>query len=241
MEEPQEPRIPTRRHATQRTAARSGPPLPLIAGISGASLLLFILIFAFSGSPAPRGPALKTPAVRKKAPRILPDVTALESEGRQKCAEGMKLVQPRLNPDAAAPKEAVRADLEKGYRLLNAGLEALQKASALAGKTYETADFARARNRALNVLCRDLEGDGQSLCDQGLLTIKSTESSMTSSRVLTDGEKEKLRTDLERGKKLIEEGMALLERSNLISGHTFNTKPYGQARKAASMKLLELK
>ena len=84
-----------------------------------------------------------------------------------------------------------------------------------------------------------LEKEGFSKCDQGLSIIKRCDSQMASTS-LSDGEKSRLKADLEKGTALIKEGMAMLDEANRKSGNTYPVTQYNEAKKAARMKLGEL-
>jgi hypothetical protein len=252
-------RKPTSRHgaAADRTGraatGRQGAPpppkknnLPIILGAAGGGLLVLIVVIvvATSGSPAKPPPAAaverpKPPAPAWKPPP--PDVSHLEAEGKRKCDEGHRIVTPRLRPDPSAPKDRVRADLESGLKLLKEGLEAYRKAASLAGKTYKLDEFEKTQARGISAFCAEIEREGQAALDEGFKIIQSTEARMTGAAKLADEEKQQLKTDLEKGKKLIEEGMNLFDRSYQVSGHTFDTNKYGQALKMSRTKLLELR
>ena len=179
-------------------------------------------------------PKTETP---KKAPP--PDVSALEATGKSKCDEGMKLIQPRLSPDPSSPKDRVFNDLEAGLKLLNEGLEAYKKATAIAGKKYPVDDFQKTRERAIKIFCSELETEGMKSCNQGAQLIQSCASLMTGKEI-TDTEKSKLGGDLKKGKTLISEGMAMLSRASAVSGHTYETTQFQEALLVARKKLPEL-
>src|SRR5439155_1568171 len=116
---------PTRRAAPPPATGRAGVPaappknnLPMILGIcGGVAAVLIILFVALSGGDEPKADKIgktKEPKAEsaKKAPP--PDVSALEATGKSKCEDGMKTIQPRLNPDPSAPKDRVFNDLEAG-------------------------------------------------------------------------------------------------------------------------------
>jgi hypothetical protein len=63
---------------------------------------------------------------------------------------------------------------------------------------------------------------------------------MTGGALSADEEKQLL-DQLEKGKKAIEHGNNLYERSHELTGNTFDTVKYGQALKAAKMKILGLR
>jgi hypothetical protein len=240
-------RLPQGAPATGRAA--TPPPkknnLPIILGGAGGGLLLLIILIVILSSggkkPAPVETVQPVAAKKPDAPKkIVPDVSKLEAEGKEKVQSGIDKIRPRLNPSADAPKERVRADLEEGLRILKAGIAAYDKAAQMAGKTYDLGEARRIQKQAFRLFCDDIEREGQNSCDQGLKIIQDCQSLMDG-KALSDADRDKLRTDLEKGKKLIEEGMGLFDRSYQVSEHTFDTNKYGQALKLARNKLLELK
>lgn len=240
---------PRRQPPGSRRAAPPPPPkknnLPLILGLAGGGLL-FIVVLAVvmtSGSKPAREKEEVVDRSKPKPPPAppKPDVSHLEAEGKSKCGAGRDKVKSRLNPDASAPRDRVWSDLEEGLKLLNAGLAAFKKAADLAGKTYETAEFEKTRKQGIQLLCTDLEKEAQASCDKGLKLVQESEKLMSQKESLADGDRAKLAEDLGSGVKLITAGMSLYDRSHQVSEHTFDTNKYGQALKAARMKLLELK
>ncbi len=218
------------------------PTLPLvIASVSGAlALVFFVLLIARGSAPTPVADEAPKPRPAEPPRPPSPEVVKLELEGKMMCEEGTKLVEPRLTYDPSAPRENVRKDLERGLKLLKQGLDAYNRAKRHTGKDYPIGDPSRLRDAGLRVLCADLEQEGRTSCDAGLNIIRSCEDRMTRGD-LTDEEKIQLRSELEQGIRLITEGMNFFDRSNQVSGHMFDTSRYGQARKAATYKLGELK
>jgi hypothetical protein len=84
-----------------------------------------------------------------------------------------------------------------------------------------------------------LEREGMTKCDQGLAIIKKCEAQMSSSS-LSDGEKSRLKADLEQATGLLRDGMGMLDEANRKSGNTYSISPYIEAKKVARMKLGEL-
>ena len=84
-----------------------------------------------------------------------------------------------------------------------------------------------------------LEREGMIKCDQGLAIIKKCEAQMSSSS-LSDGEKSRLKADLEQATGLLRDGMGMLDEANRKSGNTYSISPYIEAKKVARMKLGEL-
>jgi hypothetical protein len=219
--------------------------LPLILGLAAGGLL-FVIVLAVvlgGGGAKTRERVVEADTSKPKPPPPppKPDVSHLEAEGKSKCAAGTDKIRPRLTPDPSAPRDRVWNDLEEGLKLINAGLAAYRKAADLAGKTYETSDVEKTRRQGIKLLCTDLEKEATTACEKGLKLIKDCEALMTQREVLDDASRGKLAGDLDSGKKLIETGMGLYDRSYQVSEHTFDTNKYGQALKMARMKLLELK
>jgi hypothetical protein len=234
----------TRSPNSRRAALPPKPKnnLPIVLGAAGGGLLLIILVVvAMSGGsgarPSPAGPGPKPPPAPKP---YVPDVSGLEAEGKKKVEDALGRIKPHLS-GSAGDREKMRADLDSGLKLLAEGVASYARATELAGKKYPLEEAEKTRRRAIKVLCTDLEKDGQARCDEGLKAIQSTETKMVDGAKLTDAEKKTLKADLERGLKLITEGMNLFDRSYQVSGNTFDTIAYGKARKAAAMKLGELK
>ena len=231
---------------TQRAQAPPPPknnPLPLIlVGVGGGVLLLIILIaILVSGGDDPRRPTVTPePTTTPEPAKSKVDVSKYEEEGKKKCTLGMKLVRQRVDTKSAVDPEILRFDLEVAYTQLTDGLAAYKTAADMSGNKYDLAEYRRGRDRAITALCDNIEGEARESADKGLQIIRQCESLMTG-RALNDVERTKLRKNLKEGKDLIEKGMNLFDRSYSLSGHTFNTTRYGQARKAASMKLAELK
>lgn len=240
---------PTRRGATAPSSGRAAAApaknnMPLLIGIgAGVLVIVVILIVVFTGGEEPKPAKVKEkenkPETAKKAPP--PDVSGLEATGKSKCDEGQRLIQPRLNPDPQAPKDRVFNDLEAGLKLMKEGLEAYDKATALAGKKYPLDDYRKTRDRAIKVFCTELEREGQKSCDEGLKIIKNTESRMMDTNKLNEQERTQLYTELKKASDLIGSGMGLFSRSEAVSGRQFDVTPYQEARKVARMKLPELK
>jgi len=241
---------PTRRGAgapatgrgTAAPAAKNN--MPMMLGIGGGVLVLVIILFVvFSGGEEHKPAKVKEkeskPETAKKAPP--PDVSGLEATGKSKCDEGQRLIQPRLNPDPQAPKERVFADLEAGLKLLKEGLEAYDKATALAGKKYPLDEVRRTRERAIKVFCTELEKEGHKSCDAGLKIIKASETQIIDTNKLDDAERAKLYQELKKAQELIRTGMEMLSRSEGVSGHQFDVTQYTEALKVARPKIAELK
>jgi hypothetical protein len=223
-------------------AAKNNLPL-LVGGAVGAIILTIVLIVAFSGDSEPKvDKAAKKdakPEATKKAPP--PDVSGLEATGKTKCDEGQRLIQARLNSDPSAPKDRVRNDLENGLKLLNEGLDAYKKATAIAGKKYPIEDLQKLRDQAIRIFCTELESEGLKSCEGGLKIVKASQAQIVDSNSLNDDDKSKLLTELKKASELIRGGMGLFARSEGVSGHQFDTTQYTEALKVIRPKIAELK
>src|SRR5579859_7669025 len=217
-------------------------PLPLILGGAAAAVVLAVVLIAgLTGeneSKADKAPRkdLKVEATRKAPP---PDVSGLEATGKTKCDEGQRLVQPRLQVDPSAPKDRVRNDLENGLKLLNEGLDAYKKATAIAGKKYPIEDLQKLRDRAIRVFCSELESEGLKSCEGGLKIVKASQAQIIDSNSLSEDGKSKLLTELKKASELIRGGMGLFARSEGVSGHQFDTTQYTEALKVIRPKIAE--
>jgi hypothetical protein len=85
-----------------------------------------------------------------------------------------------------------------------------------------------------------LERDGLNKCNEGLALIQKNQSLM-GDHSISAGQKQSLVADLEKGKKLISDGMGLLTQANQKSNNTYDTKQYQEALITARKKLMELR
>lgn len=85
-----------------------------------------------------------------------------------------------------------------------------------------------------------LERDGMKKCDDGLKLIQK-HSTLMAAENLSDGQKATLKGDLEQGRKLISDGIALLTQANEKSGNTYNMNQYQEALIIARRKLMTLR
>jgi hypothetical protein len=112
-------------------------------------------------------------------------------------------------------------------------------ALAAGGGTSRRPDASKSPKAAAPVDVSGMERLAEQKCSEGLAMIQQTEDKMTG-KTLSPGEKAKLKSDLERGIALIQEGNQLYESANAKSGHTYDTVKYNKAMKAARMKVGEL-
>jgi len=85
-----------------------------------------------------------------------------------------------------------------------------------------------------------LERDGMNKCNEGLALIQKNQSSM-GNHSLSPSQKQSMMADLEKGKKLISDGMGLLTQANEKSKNTYDTKQYQEALITVRKKLMELR
>jgi hypothetical protein len=85
-----------------------------------------------------------------------------------------------------------------------------------------------------------LERDGMSKCNEGLALVKRNEA-LLMNHSLSDSQKSALKSDLEKGKKLIGDGMGLLTQANEKSGNKYDTTQYQEALITVRKKLMELR
>jgi hypothetical protein len=114
-------------------------------------------------------------------------------------------------------------------------------AFALTGKSENHAPAAvekPSKPKAVDV--SGLERDGLSKCNEGLALIQKNQSLM-GDHSISAGQKQALVADLEKGKKLIADGMGLLTQANEKSKNTYDTKQYQEALITARKKLMELR
>ncbi len=105
--------------------------LPLILGGAGGGLLVLVIVIAAAasgGSPKPRAASNPAPAGRPV------DVSGLETQGMQKCDEGLVIVQRcdglmRKAELSAGEKAQLKAELERGKALLDVGMGMLDEAN----------------------------------------------------------------------------------------------------------------
>ena len=99
---------------------------------------------------------------------------------------------------------------------------------------------AKPASKPKTVDVRGLETEGMSKCDEGLALIKKNEA-VLGSHSLSDSQKSALKADLEKGRKLISDGMGLLTQANEKSKNTYDTKQYQEALITVRKKLMELR
>ena len=85
-----------------------------------------------------------------------------------------------------------------------------------------------------------LERDGMAKCNEGLALIQKNAAAL-GNHSLGEGQKTALKADLEKGKKLISDGMGLLTQANEKSGNKYDTTQYQEALITVRKKLMELR
>jgi len=85
-----------------------------------------------------------------------------------------------------------------------------------------------------------LESEGLGKCNEGLALIQKNQAQM-GEHSLSAAQKQSMLADLEKGKKLIADGMGLLTKANEKSQRTYDTKQYQEALITVRKKLMELR
>ena len=184
-------------------------------------------------------PAVKAPAAR---PATGPVPKQAPATGRA----GGKQTSTRSVPTAAPARSARQAPAKSNQMLLIGGGVGVVLVLVLAfvlmsGKKEDHAPPPKkeaSKSKVVDVSA--LEKDGTNKCEEGLKLIQKNQSSL-GSQSLAAGQKQSLVADLEKGKKLIADGMALLTQANEKSGKTYDTKQYQEALITVRKKLMELR
>lgn len=142
-------------------------------------------------------------------------------------------------PKQAAPKSSSTMMIAIG-----AGVVVLLGIAAFAmsgeSKKVET-PAAKPPSKPKAVDVSAMERDGMAKCDQGLKLIQKHSDLMAAAN-LSDGQKSTLKGDLEQGRKLISDGMALLSEASDKSGNKYpNMNQYQEALIIARRKLMTLR
>lgn len=112
---------------------------------------------------------------------------------------------------------------------------------ALGGKSdHREPTPAPKASKAKPVDVSGMERDGLSKCNEGLALIQKNQAQL-GSHDLSASQKQTLVADLEKGKKLIVDGMALLTKANEKSTNTYDVKQYQEALITVRKKLMELR
>ena len=125
--------------------------LPLILGIAGGGLLVFILIIAAAvgGGSSGNGNQNNSQSSNPSSPA---DVSGLERSGRQKCEEGLAIVQSSRSKFqrtlSTGEQRELKASLKRALTKLKSGLADFEKAQQLSDKGYDVQQYISAKKTA---------------------------------------------------------------------------------------------
>jgi len=191
------------------------------------------------GQPAVKAPAKAAPATRPATGPVQKQAPATARGGKSPTTRSGPPGGGRPATRAAAPKSNTPMLIGIG-----AGVVVLLGLAfvALGGKSDNHATAApKPASKAKPVDVSALERDGLSKCNEGLALIQKNQSSLGSHSSLSASQKQSLMADLEKGKKLISDGMGLLTQANEKSQNTYDTKQYQEALITVRKKLMELR
>jgi hypothetical protein len=184
-------------------------------------------------------PAVKAPAGRPSTGPVPKQTPATGRAGKQSTTRSVPNAgggRPATRPVAAKSNSTLFIGIGVGVAvLLVIGFV------MMGGKSDSHAPAAvekPSKPKAVDV--SGLERDGLSKCNDGLALIQKNQS-LLGDHSLSAGQKQSLVADLEKGKKLIADGMALLTQANAKSQNTYDLKQYQEALITARKKLMELR
>ncbi len=227
-------------------APKKSSPLPLIIGGVAGLVVLVVAVVALNSGKSPR--ASGGGGVEKGPDVPLPEYKRAESDGRAKVNAALASVKEKaaslasLKPDqkAEAMKDLSKAiqDKKDGTALLETANQMIDKYNRESGKALKRIDLEGVERdwaAATSRLVDGLEKDGQALCDRGYNTVQTLKARWD------EKSSPELKVQVKGAIDDISHGMNLFEWANQLSGHTFDTTKYGQARKLAANKYNELK
>src|SRR5579862_2991649 len=190
-------------------------------------------------------PAVKAPTRGIPAPAGRPAPAAPPRQAPPATRAG-RSVTTRSVPTAGG-RSATRAAAPKSNTMLLAGigggavLVLALAYFALGGKSENHAAAPlKESSKPKPVDVAGLEREGMNKCNEGLALVQKNQSQL-GSHDLSAGQKQSLIADLEKGKKLIADGMGLLTQANEKSKNTYETKQYQEALITVRKKLMELR
>jgi hypothetical protein len=196
------------------------------------------------GQPAVKPPAKAAPAA-KPAPAGRPATGHVQKQPAPTGRAGRPTT--RSVPQAGGGRPTARAAAAKSNTPLFIGIGVgavvllVGAYVALGGKSEKPAPAAVEKStKPKPVDVSSLERDGMGKCNEGLALIQKNQSQL-GSHDLSAGQKQSLIADLEKGKKLIADGMGLLTKANELSKNTYDTKQYQEALITVRKKLMELR
>jgi len=189
------------------------------------------------GQPAVKAPA---PAGRPATGPVQKQAPATGRGGRSSTTRSVPTAGGSARPTGRAPAPKSNTTLFIGIGV-GAVLVLVIAFVMMGGKSENHAPPAVEKaSKPKPVDVSGLERDGMSKCNEGLALIQKNQS-LLGSHDLAPGQKQSLIADLEKGKKLIADGMGLLTKANEKSTNTYDTKQYQEALITVRKKLMELR
>jgi len=196
------------------------------------------------GQPAVKAPAKAAPTSRS-APAGRPSTGPVPKQAPA-TGRGGRGSTTRSLPTSGGARPAARPAAKSNAMLfisIGVGVAVLAAVGAvvMGGKSDNHAPASvdkPSKPKAVDV--SGLERDGMSKCNEGLALIQKNQSQL-GNHELGPGQKQTLIADLEKGKKLISDGMGLLTQANEKSKNTYDTKQYQEALITVRKKLMELR
>lgn len=191
---------------------------------------------------------LGQPAVKAPAPAARPSTGPVPKQAPATGRAGGRQTSTRSAPAAAPPRPSARAAAapKSNMPLMIGGGVGVVLVLVLAfvfmgGEKKDPAPTPKKEaSKSKPVDVSALEKDGTNKCEEGLKLIQKNQSQMGSAS-LGASQKQAMVADLEKGKKLIADGMGLLTQANEKSGKTYDTKQYQEALITVRKKLMELR
>ena len=188
-----------------------------------------------SKAPTGRAAAVSRPAtgpVQKQPP-------ATSRGGKQSTTRSVPSAggaRPAARPAAAKSNMPLMIAIGVGVLVILVGAFAM-----MGGKSENHAPLAPEKpSKSKPVDVSALERDGMSKCNEGLAIIQKNQATM-GNHSLSPAQKQTLVADLEKGKKLLADGMGLLSQANEKSKNTYDQKQYQEALITVRKKLMELR
>jgi hypothetical protein len=197
------------------------------------------------GQPAVKPPAKAAPAAKPASAgrpatgpvqRQAPPPTTRGGRPTTRSVSTAGGARPAARPAAAKSNTTLFIGIGVGAVLLIVGAFVV-----MGGKSEKTAPTTVDKpSKPKPVDVSSLERDGMSKCNEGLALIQKNQSQL-GSHDLSAGQKQSLVGDLEKGKKLISDGLGLLTKANELSKNTYDIKQYQEALITVRKKLMELR
>ncbi|HLY11793.1 MAG TPA: hypothetical protein VKW04_21005 [Planctomycetota bacterium] len=192
------------------------------------------------GQPAIKAPAKAAPAVRPSTGGVPRQAPATARGARSSTTRSVPTSggggRPATRPAAAKSNSALFIGIGVGVVLVLVVAFVM-----MGGKSEKNAPVpAEKSSKPKPVDVSGLERDGMAKCNEGLALIQKNQSQL-GNHELSAGQKQSLIADLEKGKKLISDGMGLLTQANEKSKNTYDTKQYQEALITVRKKLMELR